>query len=62
VLIPVWGFFPFSYLIGVIEGLNLLLQVSHLILFLLELEYKVFDDASGLPRHVVVLRVGYIYP
>jgi hypothetical protein len=47
---------------GVIEGLNLLLQVSHLILFLLELECKVFDDASGLPRHVVVLRVGYIYP
>jgi hypothetical protein len=46
---------------GAIEGLDLPLQVGHLVLFLLELECKVFDDASGLPRHVVVLRVGYIY-
>jgi hypothetical protein len=47
---------------GAIKGLDLLLQVGHLILSLLELERKVFDDASGLLRHVVILRVGYVYP
>jgi hypothetical protein len=47
---------------GVIKGLDLPLQVGHLVLSLLELECKVFDDALGLPRHVVILRVGYVYP